>query len=137
MVHRKAIIPQATTRPIGKYSPGILVPLQGTKQILFISGQVPSDDQGALIGGSDVSQQTEAVFANIAAILQAAGGDLGNLVSVTIYLSDMQDFQAVSAVRNRLMPDPPPASTLVEVSRLAVPGHRVEISGIAVIDRCP
>jgi len=101
--------------------------------MLFISGQVASDADGDLIGGPDAARQTEAVFERLRAVLRECGADLDDLVSVTIFLADMQDLAAVSEVRNRLLGDPPPASTLVEVSRLAEPGRLVEINGIAVI----
>jgi 2-iminobutanoate/2-iminopropanoate deaminase len=101
--------------------------------MLFISGQVASDADGDLIGGSDAARQTEAVFERLRAVLRQCGADLGDLVSVTIFLADMRDLAAVSEVRNRLVGEPPPASTLVEVSKLAEPGRLVEINGIAVI----
>jgi enamine deaminase RidA (YjgF/YER057c/UK114 family) len=110
------------------------VPIGSGRELVFISGQVASDECGRVIGAGNARLQAEAVFANLNTVLQAAGGSLKNLVSVVIYLTDIADFAAVSEVRNRVFTDPPPSSTLVEVSRLAIAEHLVEISGIAVID---
>ena len=60
-------------------------------------------------------------------------GSLADLVSVIIYVTDIANFAAISEVRNRVLRDPPPASTLVEVSRLAIAEHLVEISATALI----
>jgi len=103
--------------------------------MVFVSGQVASDSEGRLVGGEDPGKQAEAVFARLQAVLRASGGDLHHLVSVTIFLRDLAHFQAVSAVRNLVLGEVPPASTLVEVSALAEPGRLVEINGIAVVPR--
>jgi len=128
-----AIQPPGHTRPIGKYSPGVALPLGGGRSLVFVSGQVASDERGRVIGEGDPRRQAEAVFANLEAVLRAAGGSLADLVSVVIYLTDISNFAAVSEVRNRVLGDPPPSSTLVEVSRLAIAEHLVEISGVALI----
>lgn len=128
-----AIQPPEHTLPIGKYSPGILVPIAPGKSLLFISGQVASDEQGNVIGIDDPGRQADVVFANIEAVLRSCNGSLADLVSVVIYVTDIANFAAISEVRNRVLGDPPPASTLVQVSRLAIPEHLVEISGTAII----
>jgi enamine deaminase RidA (YjgF/YER057c/UK114 family) len=104
----------------------------GTR-LVFISGQVASDAAGEVVAPDDAAAQAEFVFQRMAAVLAEAGGSLADLVNVTIYLTDIREFPQVSEVRNRRLGDARPASTLVEVSRLAVPGHRVEISGMAVL----
>lgn len=128
-----AVHPPGHTLPIGKYSPAIVLPVAPGKSLLFISGQVASDEQGRVLGGGDPGRQAAVVFEHIEAILKASGGSLADLVSVVIYVTDMANFAAISKVRNAVLHDPPPASTLVEVSRLAVAEHLVEISGIALI----
>jgi 2-iminobutanoate/2-iminopropanoate deaminase len=129
----QAVQPARHTRPIGKYSPAIVAPIAPGRRLVFISGQVASDERGEVVGRGDPQRQAEAVFANVEAVLTAAGGSLHDLVSVVIYLTDLSHFEAVSAVRNRVLGDPPPSSTLVEVSRLAIVDHLVEISGVALI----
>jgi enamine deaminase RidA (YjgF/YER057c/UK114 family) len=128
-----AVQPPEHTLPIGKYSPGILAPVAPGKSLLFISGQVASDAEGRVIGVGDPARQAEAVFANIEAVLRSCNGSLADLVSVVIYVTDVANFAAISEVRNRVLRDPPPASTLVEVSRLAIAEHLVEISATALI----
>ncbi|MEV6690280.1 RidA family protein [Micromonospora sp. NPDC051196] len=129
----QAVSTNRHTPPIGKYSPAVKVSLGNGMDMVFVSGQVASDAEGVTICPGDASGQAKAVFANIAALVTAAGGNLGHIVSVVIYLTDMADFAAVSAVRNSLLKDPPPASTLVEVSRLAIADHLVEISAVAIV----
>ena len=128
-----AVQPPEHTLPIGKYSPGILAPVAPGKSLLFISGQVASDAGGRVLGVGDPARQAEAVFANIEAVLRSCNGSLADLVSVVIYVTDIANFAAISEVRNRVLRDPPPASTLVEVSRLAIAEHLVEISATALI----
>ena len=132
-----AIHPSGHTLPIGRYSPAVAVPLDGKRTMVFISGQVAGNAEGRTVGVGDPGCQTEEVFRRIAEILHEVGGDVGDLVSVVVYLADMAHFPAVSAVRDRVLRAPPPASTLVEVARLAVADHLVEISGVAVVRSRP
>jgi 2-iminobutanoate/2-iminopropanoate deaminase len=126
------VVPHGHTAPIGRYSPAIAVPLADGRRLLFISGQVPGSPTGE-VASTTAQAQAEEVFERLGDVLVAAGGGIGDLVSLTIYLLDMADFPAVSAVRNRVLGDPPPSSTLVQVASLAVAEHRVEISGVAVV----
>jgi 2-iminobutanoate/2-iminopropanoate deaminase len=130
----KALHPAGHSKPIGSYSAGIAAPLPGAGWLVFVSGQVATDAAGEVLGPGDAGAQAEIVFDRIERVLAAAGGDLRDLVSLVIYLSDVaRDFDQVSAVRDRVLGDPPPSSTLVEVARLAEPGCLVEISGVAVV----
>lgn len=130
--HPYPVVPPGHTVSIGRYSPAIAVPLADCRRLLFISGQVPGSPTGEVVA-TTAGAQAEEVFERMSDLLVAAGGGIGDLVSLTIYLLDMADFPAVSAVRNRVLGDPPPSSTLVQVSALAVAQHRVEISGVAVV----
>jgi 2-iminobutanoate/2-iminopropanoate deaminase len=100
--------------------------------LLFISGCVAVDSAGALVPG-DVVAQARQVFANIAVVLAAAGGSFADVVKVTVFLVDVEDRPAVNEVRQEVFGASRPASTLVEVSRLAVPGARVEVEAVALI----
>ncbi|WP_217559014.1 RidA family protein [Streptomyces sp. GbtcB6] len=132
---RTVVQPAGHTLPIGRYSPAIAVPFDGSRSLVFVSGQVSSDAEGRVIGAGDAALQTETVFRLLAEVLKEAGGSLSDLVSVVVYLADMGDFAAVSAVRNQVLAEAgaAPSSTLVEVSSLAVADHLVEISGVAVV----
>jgi reactive intermediate/imine deaminase len=101
--------------------------------LLFISGLVGVDRDGALVGGDDVAAQTRQVFENMRAVLAEAGCNFENVVKVTVYLTDVDDRPTINPVRKEVFGDARPASTLVEVSRLAVPGAKVEIEAIALI----
>jgi 2-iminobutanoate/2-iminopropanoate deaminase len=130
--NRTALIPDGHSRPIGKYSPGVLLDLSSAGGLVFVSGQVATDDMGQVLRPGDPGAQAEVVFERIAGVLAVAGAGLADIVQLTVYLADVErDFAAVSAVRNRVLPDPPASSTLVEVSRLAEDGCLVEISAIA------
>ena len=98
--------------------------------LLFVSGCVPVDANGDLVPG-DVVAQTEQVFRNIALVLETAGAGFADVVKVTVFLTDIGDRAAVNEVRQEVFGASRPASTLVEVSRLAIPGARIEVEAIA------
>jgi 2-iminobutanoate/2-iminopropanoate deaminase len=99
--------------------------------MLFVSGCVPVDAEGRLVGGDDVVAQARQVFANIGMILAAAGAGFADVVKVTVYLLDIGDRPHINGVRQEVFGDVRPASTLVEVARLAVPGARLEVEAVA------
>lgn len=113
--------------PISHYTDAVLA-----GELLFISGVVPVDQDGALVPG-DVVAQAEQVFALIGRILSAAGGRPADVVKVTVYLLDIDDRPAINPVRQAFFGAARPASTLVEVSRLAVPGARLEVEATALL----
>lgn len=100
---------------------------------LYLAGQLARDEQGNTVGVGDIRAQTERVIENIRTILRAEGGDLHNLVKVTVFTTDMRHFQAISEVRRRYFTGDLPASTIVEVSKLSQPDLLIEIEGIAVL----
>lgn len=101
--------------------------------LLFVSGCVPVDGEGRLVGGDDVVAQARRVFANVGAVLAAAGAGFADVVKVTVFLLDVDDRAAVNEVRKEVFGEVRPASTLVEVSRLAVPGARIEVEAVALL----
>jgi 2-iminobutanoate/2-iminopropanoate deaminase len=101
--------------------------------LLFVSGCIAVDDEGLLVGGDDVAAQTRQVFRNIGSVLAAAGAGFGDVVKVTVYLTDVDDRVAINPVRQEFFGATRPASTLVEVSALAVPGAKVEIEAVALL----
>jgi 2-iminobutanoate/2-iminopropanoate deaminase len=100
--------------------------------LLFVSGCVPVDRDGNLVPG-DIVEQTRCVFENVSAVLAAAGAGFADVVKVTVFLTDVDDRQAVNTVRQEVFGDVRPASTLVEVSRLAIPGARIEVEAVALV----
>ena len=101
--------------------------------LLFVSGVIAVDEEGELVGGDDVVAQAESVFARIRAVLAAAGAAPADVVKVTLFLTDVDDRPLINPVRQRFFGETRPASTLVEVSRLAIPGARVEVEAVAVL----
>ncbi len=101
--------------------------------LLFVSGCIAVDEHGRLVGGDDVAKQARQVFRNIGAVLGAAGAGFADVVKVTVYLTDVADRAAINPVRRELFGAARPASTLVEVSALAVPGAKVEVDAVALI----
>jgi 2-iminobutanoate/2-iminopropanoate deaminase len=126
MNDRQEIRVPALAEPISHYTDAVRA-----GNLLFVSGCVPVDGEGKLVPG-DIVAQTRQVFANIGAVLAAAGGTFGDVVKVTVFLVDVDDRQAVNAVRQEIFGGARPASTLVEVSRLAVPGALIEVEAIAL-----
>lgn len=99
--------------------------------MLFISGMAPLDADLNVIGGDDVVAQAEAVFAALDKILKQAGASFADILKVTVLLTDVNDRAKINPVRQRYFGSAKPASTLFEVSRLAVPGMKVEIEAVA------
>ncbi|MFE0426986.1 RidA family protein [Streptomyces sp. NPDC058953] len=131
---KSAVVPQSHSKPIGRYSPGVRLTVTPGTELVFISGQVATDDQGTVLFPGDAAGQARVVFQRLEQVLEAAGGSLADLVSVNVYLTDVRgDFPAVSRVRDEVLTDPPPASVLLEVSALAEEGCVVEISGLAAV----
>ncbi|MBA2294676.1 MAG: RidA family protein [Actinobacteria bacterium] len=101
--------------------------------LVFVSGIVPVDRQRMLVGGDDVVAQARAAFANMEEVLAAAGCTFADVVKVTVFLTDVGDRSLVNPVREEVFGDTRPASTLVEVSALVIPGARIEVEAIALI----
>lgn len=99
--------------------------------LLFISGLAPLDAEGALVGGDDPAAQTRRIFESMQLILAEAGADFSNVLRVTVYLTNIEDRPLINPVRQEFFGETRPASTLVEVSALVVPGMRVEIEAVA------
>jgi 2-iminobutanoate/2-iminopropanoate deaminase len=99
--------------------------------LLFVSGCIPVDEHGQLVGGDDVVAQARQVFANIGAVLRKAGAGFGDVLKVTVYLTDIDDRPRINPVRQEVFGESRPASTLVEVTRLALPGARLEVDAVA------
>ncbi len=103
---------------------------------VYVSGQVSMDATGAMVAEGDLAAQTEQVFANLAIALAAAGATFADVVKLTTYVVDYTPAARplIAAVRSRHFPTSPPASTLVGVSALALPGWLIEIEAIAALD---
>ena len=98
--------------------------------LLFVSGIAPLDREGKLVGGDSAAAQCRQVLENMKLILDAAGASFGDVLRVTVYLTDVNDRTIINPVRKTYFGDARPASTLIEVAGLAVPGMKVEIEAV-------
>ena len=112
--------------PISHYTDGV-----EAGGFLYISGMLPMDAAGELVGAADVIRQSEQVLENVGAVLSAAGATFADVVRVGVYVRHMADRELINTVRRRYFGDARPASTLVEVSALAHPDAVVEIEAVA------
>jgi enamine deaminase RidA (YjgF/YER057c/UK114 family) len=103
-----------------------------------VSGQVPADREGRVVGLGDPAAQVRQVFENLTAVLAAAGATMTDVVKLTVFLTDLADLPAYRAVRDEYVSaDRPPASSLVQVSGLVHPDFRVEVEALAVLGNQP
>jgi 2-iminobutanoate/2-iminopropanoate deaminase len=116
--------------PIGHYTDAVLF-----GDLLFVSGCVGVDQEGNLVGGDDVALQMRQVLENLGRVLHAAGVGFDSVLKVTLYLVDINDRTLINPVRQEFFGVSRPASTLVEVSNLALPGLRVEMDAIVGVSQ--
>jgi len=124
--HREELRVGGLAEPISHYTDAVT-----SGGLLFLSGIVPVDAEGMLVGEGDVVEQTRQVFRNMELVLAAGGCGFADVVKVTIFLLDIGDRARINPVREEVFGDARPASTLVEVSALAVPGALLEIEAVA------
>ena len=98
---------------------------------VYCAGQIPIDPATGEFVGADIASQTHQVLKNLVAVLAAAGSDLSKAVKTTVFLADMNDFQAMNAVYATYFPEPTPARSTVQVARLPRDA-RVEIEVVAL-----
>jgi enamine deaminase RidA (YjgF/YER057c/UK114 family) len=126
----EALRPQTGPPAQGHFTPVIRVP--AGQDMVFISGLTARDESGAIVGVGDPAEQTRQVCRNLVAYLAAANATLDDVVSLTVYLTDISHRDATSQARKEYFTGTPPTSTLVEVSALVHPDMLIEISAIAV-----
>lgn len=119
---------EALSEPLSHYTDAVRA-----GDLLFVSGLVAVDRDGGLVGGGDVVAQARQVFDNMRAVLAAAGCGFDDVVKVTIFLTDVDDRATINPVRREVFGDARPASSLVEVPRLAVPNAKIEVEAVALI----
>jgi 2-iminobutanoate/2-iminopropanoate deaminase len=125
---REAISTAAAPKAIGPYSQAVRA-----GSLLFVSGQIPMDPAtGTMVDGS-IAEQTHQVFANLRAILQAAGSSLDQVVRSTVYLADMNDFAEMNEIYGTYFSSPAPARATIQAARLPK-DCRVEIDVIATVN---
>jgi reactive intermediate/imine deaminase len=116
--------------PVNGYSHAVAF----TGPMVAVSGQVPLDADGTLVGESDAAAQIRQVFSNLATALDAAGATFQDVVKLTVYLTDLGDLDAFRRIRDEYLdPSRAPACSLVKVAGLVHPAFRVEIDALAAL----
>jgi len=129
MPSRIAIATNRAPEAIGPYSQGV-----AAGNLVFLSGQIPLDPATqALVAGS-IEDQTRQVFRNLAAVADAAGGNLTDVVKLTLFLTDLADFLTVNTVMAEFFSAPYPARATVGVAGLPR-GAAIEVDAIMVLQR--
>jgi reactive intermediate/imine deaminase len=118
------------SKPISHYTDAVRF-----GDLLFVSGFVAVDEQLNIVGANDVVAQTRQVFKNMKAVLDQVGATFADVLKVTVYLTDIDDRAKINPVRQEVFGEARPASTLIEISKLAVPGAKIEVEAVVGLNR--
>ena len=125
------IVPETLHRPFG-YSHVVEVT---SGRPVYMAGQVALNQAGELVGPGDLRAQARQVLENLKAALQAVGATFDQVVKLNVYLLDITQLPAIREIRDQYVNTArPPASTAVEVRRLAVDGLLIEVEAVAVLE---
>ena len=119
---------------LGSYSHAVKVDI-GNAYMIYTTGQLALDASGEVVASGDAEKQAEHIFETISKILVEAGATLNDVVKTTLYVTDLDDVVKISPVRNGYFKTAEPASTLVEVKKLAHAGCVVEIDVVAIVEK--
>ena len=128
---RSAVHTDQAPAAIGPYSQAVRF-----GRLLFVSGTLPVDPRTGQLVGGDIEAQSRQVFRNLAAIAEAAGGQLADAVKVTVFLTDLGDFQRVNGVYREWFGEPFPARSTVQVAALPL-GAPLEVEAIIALAPSP
>ena len=121
------IIPAGSAPPLAPYSPGMK-----SGNTVFVSGTIPNDAQGNVVGKGDIEAQTERVLQSIKAILEAAGGSMEDVVMNHVFITDYANYAKMNEVYGRYFGNTRPARYCIK-SELVHPDWLVEIASVAVL----
>ena len=119
--------------PMGHFSQAIEVDAKG--KLVFISGMTARRADGSIAAVGDIEGQTRQVCENIKAAVEAAGGTLDDICRVDVYVRNIEHFDRIHKVRREYFKSPPPASTMVEVTKMVSQDYLIEINAIAVVQK--
>ena len=103
-------------------------------QTIYVAGQLPYDASGNLVGIGDINAQARQALDNVRKVVEAGGGTMDDVVKLTIFVTDVRYREAYAEARSKFFGPNPPASTLVQIANLAVPGALIEIEAVAALD---
>lgn len=118
-------------QPSGHFSQAIAIEAKG--KLVFLSGMTSRRPDGTIAGVGDIEAQTRQVCENLKSAVEAAGGSMDDICRVDVYVRNMEHFEKIHKVRREYFKSAPPASTMVEVTKMTSPDYLIEISAIAVI----
>ena len=124
------LFPAGLSKPTGVWT---TVTTARPGRMVFVSGLTAKNNDGIIVGVGDIRAQTRQVCENLKAAMNAAGGDLTDIMSVTVFITNMDHFPIIHEVRREYFPSKPPASTMVEISRFTHPDMLIEINAIGVL----
>ncbi|MCW2718183.1 RidA family protein [Pseudonocardia sp.] len=129
---RKSIIDVPGTPPPFRpyYSNAVRV---SAGDLLYVSGQVAWDDQGRVVGVGDGPAQARQAFDNVGRVLVAHGASWQDVLKVTVFVTEFEWFDELSALRERLFPEHGPASTIVRVAGLVQPELLIEVEAVVAV----
>jgi 2-iminobutanoate/2-iminopropanoate deaminase len=132
---KKIVSTDKAPKAIGPYSQAVIDDMSrpGSRQLVFLSGQIPLDPSSGQVVQGDIAAQTERVLQNIKAVLEAAGASFDSVLKTTVYLKDMDDFSKMNEVYGRYFKQNPPARTTIQAAKLPR-DVMVEIDAIAAVD---
>ena len=113
---------------VGPYSQGI-----ATDGFVFTAGQIPVNPAISKIEAETIEDQTRQVLSNVDAVLRAAGSGLHRVIKMTVFMTDLGDFQAMNGVYAEFFPSDPPARSAVQVVGLPL-GVQIEMEAVALTD---
>ncbi|CUT01196.1 endoribonuclease L-PSP [Candidatus Kryptobacter tengchongensis] len=125
-VEKKIVYTEKAPKPVGPYSQAVIA-----GDFIFTAGQIPIDPKTNQVVQGDIKEQTKQVLENLKAVLEASGATFDDVVKVTVYMRDLNEFSAMNEIYSEYFKNSPPARTTVEVSRLPR-DVKVEIDLIAV-----
>jgi enamine deaminase RidA (YjgF/YER057c/UK114 family) len=125
------IVSKKVRQPSGHFSQATMVEARG--RLVFISGMTARRLDGSIAGVGDIEAQTRQVCENLKAAIEEAGGTMGDICRVDVFVRNMEHFEAIHKVRREYFPAPAPASTMVEVCKMTSPDYLIEINAIAVV----
>ena len=126
--------PENAPAPVGAYSQIARIDL-GNALMIITAGQVALDAEGNIVGKGNLAEQAERIYQILQALLESQGGSLRDIVKMNTYVTSVVDRAAFAEVRAKYMGDHRPASTFVEVSKLAHADWLIEIEVTAVISK--
>jgi 2-iminobutanoate/2-iminopropanoate deaminase len=124
---RRTISTDEAPAAVGAYSQAA-----ATDEIVFTAGQIPLTPEGDLLDGADIDVQTEQALENVEAVLEASGASMADVLKMTVYLAEIDDFEEMNNIYETFFDDEPPARSAIGVDDLPK-GVGVEIEAIAAL----